>query len=126
MRIYLTEPLRSGARLLRRSQEDRWSFLFSQIAVYSFVVALVSGVFLVVLFKPSMTSVTYHGSYPELNGVRMSEAYRSTLDISFDGRGGLLMRQVHHWSALIFVAAVCRQLQRLFFTRAFRRPRGLI
>ena len=125
MRIYLTEPLRSEARLLRISQEDRWSFLFSQIAVYSFVVALVSGVFLVVFFRPSMTCVTYHGWYHELDGVRMSEAHKSALDISFDGRGGLLMRQVHHWSALIFVAAVCRQLQRLFFTRAFRRPRGL-
>ena len=125
MRSYLTGLLRGGARLLRRSQEDRWSFLFSQIAVYSFVVALVSGVFLVVLFKPGMTSVTYHGSYPELNGVRMSQAYQSALDISFDVRGGLLMRQVHHWSALIFVAAVCLQLLRMFFTGAFRRPRGL-
>ena len=125
MRSYLTGLLRSGARLLRRSQEDRWSFLFSQIAVYSFVVALVSGVFLVVLFKPGMTSVTYHGSYPQLNGVRMSQAYQSALDISFDVRGGLLMRQVHHWSALIFVAAVCLQLLRMFFTGAFRRPRGL-
>ena len=49
-------------------------------------------------FRPSMTGVTYHGSYHELNGVRMSEAYKSTLDISFDVRGGLLMRQVHRWS----------------------------
>ena len=113
--------LRCRARLLRRSQEDRWSFLFSQIAVYSFVVALVSGVFLVVLFKPS----TYHGSYHELDGVRMSELYQSALDISFDVRGGLMMRQVYHWSALIFVAAVCLQLLRLFFTGVFRRPRGL-
>lgn len=124
MRSYLPGLLRCGARLLRRSQEDRWSFLFSQIAVYSFVVALVSGVFLVVLFNPSMTN-TYHGSYHELDGVRMSEVYKSALDISFDVRGGLLMRQVYHWSALIFVAAVCLQLLRLFFTGAFRRPRAL-
>jgi ubiquinol-cytochrome c reductase cytochrome b subunit len=122
---FLTGLLRSGARPLRRSQADHWSFLFSQIAVYSFVVACVSGVFLVFFFKPSMTGVTYHGSYHELNGVRMSEAYKSTLDISFDVRGGLLMRQIHHWSALIFVAAVCLQLLRLFFTGAFRRPRWL-
>ena len=121
----LTGLLRSGARLLRRSQADHWSFLFSQIAVYSFVVAFVTGVFLVVFFKPGMTGVTYHGSYHELNGVQMSQAYKSTLDISFDVRGGLLMRQIHHWAALIFVAAVCLQLLRLFFTGAFRRPRGL-
>ena len=125
MRSHLTGLLRREARLLRISQEDRWSFLFSQIAVYSFVVALVSGVFLVVFFRPSMTCVTYHGWYHELDGVRMSEAHKSALDISFDVRGGLLMRQVHHWSALIFVAAVCLQLLRMFFTGAFRRPRGL-
>ncbi|MGH3175012.1 MAG: cytochrome b, partial [Streptosporangiaceae bacterium] len=122
---FLTGLLRSGARPLRRSPADRWSFLFSQIAVYSFVVACVTGVFLVFFFKPSMTGVTYHGSYHEFNGLRMSEAYKSTLDISFDVRGGLLMRQIHHWSALMFVAAVCLQLLRLFFTGAFRRPRWL-
>ncbi|MGH3408485.1 MAG: cytochrome b N-terminal domain-containing protein [Streptosporangiaceae bacterium] len=121
----LTGLLRPAARLLRCSQADRWSFLFSQVAVYSFVMALVSGVFLVVFFKPSMTGIIYHGSYHQLNGIRMSEAYKSTLDISFDVRGGLLMRQIHHWAALIFVAAVCLQLLRLFSTGAFRRPRWL-
>ena len=125
-----TGPLRSGgtqtvARLLRRSQADHWSFLFGQIAVYSFAVAVVTGVFLAVFFEPSMTGVTYHGSYHALNGVQMSQAYKSTLHISFDVRGGLLIRQIHHWAALIFVAAVCLQLLRLFFTGAFRRPRGL-
>ena len=126
----LTGPRRSRgtqtvARLVRRSQADHWSFLFSQIAVYSFAVAVVTGVLLAVFFKPSMTGVTYHGSYQALNGVQMSQAYESTLHISFDVRGGLLMRQIHHWAALIFVAAVCLQLLRLFFTGAFRRPRGL-
>ena len=126
----LTGLLRSGgtqtvARLLRRSQADHWSFLFGQIAVYSFAVAVVTGVFLAVFFEPSMTGVTYHGSYHALNGVQMSQAYKSALHISFDVRGGLLMRQIHHWAALIFVAAVCLQLLRLFFTGAFRRPGGL-
>ena len=122
---FLTGLLRSGARPLRRSQADHWSFLFSQIAVYSFVVALVTGVFLFIFFKPSMTGVVYHGSYHELSGVRMSEAYKSVLEISFDVRGGLLMRQIHHWAALTFVAAVCVQLLRLYFAAAFRRPRSL-
>ncbi len=122
---FLTGLLRSGARPLRRSQADHWSFLFSQIAVYSFVVACVTGMFLVFFFKPGMTGVIYHGSYHELNGIRMSQAYKSTLDTSFDVRGGLLMRQIHHLAALIFVAAVCLTLLRLFFTAAFRRPRRL-
>ena len=125
MKSTLTGLLRAGARPLRRSQADHWSFMFSQIAVYSFVVTCVTGVFLVFFFKPSMTGVSYHGSYHELRGVPMSQAYKSTLDISFDVRGGLLMRQVHHWAALVFVAAVCMQLLRLFFTGAFRRPRWL-
>src|SRR5438046_149642 len=94
-------------RLYRRSRADRWSSLFGQVAVYSFVVTAITGVFLLFYYKPSMTQVSYHGSYRKLDGVPMSQAYRSTLDISFDVRGGLLMRQLHHGAALLFIAAVC-------------------
>ena len=112
-------------RLYRRSRADRWSSLFGQVAVYSFVVTAITGVFLLFYYKPSMSQVTYHGSYRKLDGVQMSQAYRSTLDISFDVRGGLLMRQMHHWAALLFIAAVCAHLLRLYFTGGFRRPRWL-
>jgi ubiquinol-cytochrome c reductase cytochrome b subunit len=112
-------------QLYRRSRADRWSSLFGQVAVYSFVVTAISGVFLLLYYKPSMTQVNYHGSYRKLDGVPMSQAYRSTLDISFDVRGGLLMRQIHHWAALLFIAAVCAHLLRLYFTGGFRRPRWL-
>ena len=81
--------------------------------------------FLLSYYKPSMSQVSYHGSYRKLDGVQMSQAYRSTLDISFDVRGGLLMRQLHHWAALLFIAAVCAHLLRLYFTGGFRRPRWL-
>jgi len=104
---------------------DHWSFMLGEIALYSFIVLLLTGTYLALFFKPSMTEVIYHGSYVPLNGVRMSEAYASTLDISFDVRGGLLMRQVHHWSALLFVAAISVHLFRVFFTGAFRKPREL-
>jgi len=112
-------------RLYRRSRDDRWSSLFGQVAVYSFVVTAITGVFLLFYYKPSMSQVGYRGSYRKLDGVPMSQAYRSTLDISFDVRGGLLMRQMHHWAALLFIAAVCAHLLRLYFTGAFRRPRWL-
>ena len=112
-------------RLYRRSRADRWSSLFGQVAVYSFVVTAITGVFLLFYYKPSMSQVSYHGSYRKLDGVQMSQAYRSTLDISFDVRGGLLMRQLHHWAALLFIAAVCAHLLRLYFTGGFRRPRWL-
>ncbi len=113
------------ARQMKKIFPDHWSFMLGEIALYSFIVLLLSGTFLTLFFNPSMTEVIYHGSYAPLNGVNMSEAYKSTLDISFDVRGGLLMRQIHHWSALLFVASICVHLLRVFFTGAFRKPREL-
>ena len=85
---------------------DHWTFLLGEIALYSFIILLLTGTFLTLFFKPSMTDVVYHGTYTKLDGVRMSEAYASTLNISFDVRGGLLMRRIHHWAADLFVAAI--------------------
>jgi ubiquinol-cytochrome c reductase cytochrome b subunit len=113
-------------RLVRADPGDRWAAIFGRIAVYSFLVALVSGVLLLPFFRPSMTPTVYHGSYRKLDGLTMSRAYQSTLNISFDVRGGLLIRQVHHWSADLFVAAVCLRLIRVFFRGRFRLPHWLI
>jgi ubiquinol-cytochrome c reductase cytochrome b subunit len=113
-------------RLLRADPADRWAAIFGRIAVYSFLVALVSGILLLPFFRPSMAPVVYHGSYRKLDGLTMSRAYASTLNVSFDVRGGLLIRQVHHWSADLFVAAVCLRLIRVFFRGRFRRPDWLI
>jgi ubiquinol-cytochrome c reductase cytochrome b subunit len=104
---------------LRRDPEDRWAVVFGRIAGYSFAVAVVSGVLLLPFFRPSMAALVYHGSYRLLDGVPMSQAYRSVLATSFDVRGGLLIRQVHHWSALVFVAAVCLRLLQVFFRGRF-------
>ncbi len=104
---------------------DHWSFMLGEIALYSFIVLLLSGTFLALFFKPSMTEAVYHGSFIDLNGIKMSEAYASTINISFDIRGGLLMRQVHHWAALMFLAAITVHLLRVFFTGAFRKPREI-
>ena len=110
---------------LRKVFPDHWSFMLGEIALWSFVVLLLTGVFLTLWFRPSMAEVTYDGSYDQLRGIVMSEAYASSLDISFDVRGGLLMRQVHHWAASIFVAAMMIHLLRVYFTGAFRKPREL-
>jgi ubiquinol-cytochrome c reductase cytochrome b subunit len=107
----------------RKIFPDHWTFLLGEIALYSFVILLLSGTFLALFFKPSMTDVVYHGSYLKLDGVHMSEAYASTLNISFDVRGGLLMRQIHHWAADLFVAAIMAHMIRIFFTGAYRKPR---
>ncbi len=102
---------------------DHWSFLLGEIALYSFVILLLSGTFLTFWFDPSQREVIYDGSYEPLKGLEMSAAYASTLDISFEIRGGLLMRQIHHWAALIFMAAIVVHLMRVYFTGAFRKPR---
>ncbi len=104
---------------LRRDPDDRWAAVFGRIAGYSFAVAVVTGVLLLPFFRPSMATVAYHGSYSKLDGAPMSQAYRSVLAISFDARGGLLIRQVHHWSADLFVAAICLRLLRVFFRGRF-------
>ncbi|MEU9955172.1 ubiquinol-cytochrome c reductase cytochrome b subunit [Streptomyces sp. NPDC050982] len=109
--------------MLRKAFPDHWSFLLGEIALYSLVVLLVTGVWLTLFFKPEMSEVVYQGQYEPLRGVRMSAAFDSTLHISFDVRGGLLVRQTHHWAALVFAAAIGVHLLRIFFTGAFRRPR---
>lgn len=109
----------------RKVFPDHWSFMLGEVAMYSFVVLLISGTFLTFFFQPSMVEVVYDGAYGPLKGAEMSIAYASSLDISFEVRGGLLMRQVHHWSALLFVAAAGLHMLRVFFTGAFRKPREI-
>jgi ubiquinol-cytochrome c reductase cytochrome b subunit len=104
---------------------DHWSFMMGEIALYSFIILLLTGTFLTFFFDASMAEVRYNGSYIPLDGVRMSRAYASTLHISFDVRGGLVMRQIHHWAALLFLASMTVHMFRVFFTGAFRKPREL-
>ncbi len=109
----------------RKIFPDHWTFLLGEIALYTFIILLLTGTFLAFWFKPSMSEVVYHGSYIKLNGVSMSEAYKSTLYITFDVRGGLLIRQIHHWAADLFVAAIMAHMLRIFFTGAYRKPREI-
>ncbi len=123
---YVDERTGAAAWMKKNLQKvfpDHWSFMLGEIALYSFVILLLSGTFLTFWFDPSMREVVYEGSYEPLKGLEMSAAYASALDISFEVRGGLLMRQIHHWSALIFMAAIVVHLLRVFFTGAFRKPR---
>ncbi|MFD3931649.1 cytochrome bc complex cytochrome b subunit [Streptomyces sp. NPDC058614] len=108
---------------LRKVFPDHWSFMLGEVCLYSFIVLILTGVYLTLFFEPSGIEVVYNGSYEPLNGVIMTRAYESTLDISFDVRGGLLIRQIHHWAALVFVAGMLVHMMRVFFTGAFRKPR---
>ncbi|RKN06149.1 cytochrome b [Streptomyces radicis] len=110
---------------MRKIFPDHWSFLLGEICLYSFIILILTGVYLTMFFVPSMAEVEYHGSYVPMQGVMMTEAYASTLDISFDVRGGLLVRQIHHWAALIFVVGIMFHMMRVFFTGSFRKPREI-
>lgn len=116
-------PAAALRRQFNKVFPTHWSFLLGEIALYSFIILLLSGVYLTLFFDPSMAEVIYHGVYQPLNGVQMSRAYESALDISFEVRGGLFVRQLHHWAALLFAASIMVHLARIFFTGAFRRPR---
>ena len=111
--------------LRTRAVPTHWSSTFAEVALYSFVVVLVTGVFLTFFYDPSNTVVTYDGSYLPLQGIDVSRAFDSTMHISFEVRGGLLVRQAHHWASLLMIAALGVHLLVLFFTGAFRRPRRL-
>jgi ubiquinol-cytochrome c reductase cytochrome b subunit len=111
--------------MLKKVFPDHWSFMLGEVAMYSMIICLLTGVFLSLWFIPSAGQIPYEGSYLPLKGITMSEAYSSTLGISFDVRGGLLIRQIHHWAALMFVVSLSVHMFRVFFTGAFRKPREI-
>src|SRR3954453_10813433 len=119
-RYQAATPLRG---LLNKVFPDHWSFLLGEIALFSFIILLLTGTFLTLFFDPSMKEIPYQGAYPALRGTEMSAAYASSLDLSFEVRGGLFMRQLHHRAALRFMASIVVHMPRIFFTGAFRKPR---
>jgi ubiquinol-cytochrome c reductase cytochrome b subunit len=111
--------------VLRYVFPDHWSFLLGEIALYAFILLVGTGIFLALYYSPGDAQVIYHGPYALLNGEQMSDAYRSVLDLSFSVPAGLLFRQVHHWAADVFIAAIVLHLVRIFFTGAYRKPRDV-
>jgi ubiquinol-cytochrome c reductase cytochrome b subunit len=110
---------------LRKAFPDHWSFMLGEINVYCFAVLVATGTFLALNFDPTPSKIVYHGPYALLDGTSMSRAYASTLDLSFSIDSGLLLRQVHHWAALVFLAGIIAHMSRVFFTGAFRKPREI-
>lgn len=121
-RLGMASWARSG---LRKIFPDHWSFLLGEVALFCLVILVLTGVFLTLFYVPDAAVVTYRGSYEPLQGQEVSRAYASVLDLSFDIKAGLVMRQVHHWAALVFVAAIVVHMLRIFFTGAFRKPREI-
>src|SRR5204862_6115284 len=89
-------------KTLRYLFPDHWSFLLGEVALYSFVVLVATGIYLTLFYENSSAKTIYHGPYAPLQGQEMTHAYRSVLDLSTTVQAGLLMRQTHHWAADIF------------------------
>ncbi len=131
----ILEPVRfvdertSAAPLMRKALRylfpDHWSFLLGEVALYSFMVLIATGIYLALFYDPSTAKTVYHGSYTPLDGQMMSMAYKSVLALSLNDKAGLLIRQTHHWAADVFLVSIVMHLMRVFFTGAFRKPREL-
>jgi ubiquinol-cytochrome c reductase cytochrome b subunit len=113
-------------KVLRYLFPDHWSFLLGEVALYAFIVLVGTGIYLTFFFVDSTNDVVYHGTYAPLQGQHMTEAYKSVVDLSLNVKAGLLIRQTHHWAANVFLVAILLHLFRVFFTGAYRKPRGLI
>jgi ubiquinol-cytochrome c reductase cytochrome b subunit len=87
---------------------DHWSFYLGEFALYCFVLLVATGVWLTFVYDPSTHN-----------------AYASVVALNRNDPVGYLMRQIHHWSAVVFVAAIVVHMGRIFFTAAFRKPREL-
>jgi ubiquinol-cytochrome c reductase cytochrome b subunit len=116
---------KGGRTFLDKIFPDHWSFMLGEIALYSFVVLIATGIFLSLYYVPSQSEFIYHGAYAPLRGQHVTGAYASTVDLSFSVRAGLLMRQMHHWAADVFLGSIVIHMARIFFTGAFRKPREL-
>lgn len=120
----MRRDVRAGlTALAARRVHLRWSNLFGVAAFACLLVLGVTGALLAVWYTPSNDLVTYDGPYGPLRGATVTEAFASTMLISFEVTGGLLLRQTHHWAALVMPAAMVVQLLVTFFTGAFRAPR---
>src|SRR5574338_905345 len=111
-RLGIADWARSG---LRKIFPDHWSFLLGEVALFCLVILVLTGVFLTLFYVPDAQPITYQGSYQPLVGQEVSRAYGSVLDLSFEVKAGLVMRQTHHWAALVFVAAITLHILRVFF-----------
>ncbi len=116
---------KGGRTLLDKIFPDHWSFLLGEIALYSFIILILTGIFLSLYYVPSSATVIYEGVYKPLRGQSMSDAYASSVNLSFAVRSGLVIRQMHHWAADVFVGSIAVHMCRVFFTGAFRKPREL-
>ncbi len=93
------------------------TFLLGEIALFSFITLVITGVFLGFLYEPSSKMVSLYGEM-------VPSAYASVVRIDLLPMG-MIIRRIHHWSAMVMIAAIITHLMRIYFTAAYRKPREL-
>ncbi|WP_146418071.1 cytochrome b [Haloarcula hispanica] len=115
--------LENGQTFLGKAFPAEDSFLLGEVALFCFLLLILSGVFLGFFFEPSTSDVEYDGSVQKFQGEEMPEAFVSVLHITYDVPFGMFIRRLHHWAAHLFVASIGLHMLRVFFTGAYRNPR---
>ncbi|GMT47616.1 MAG: menaquinol-cytochrome c reductase cytochrome b subunit [bacterium] len=93
------------------------TFLLGEIALFSFITLVITGIFLGFLYEPSTKLVS-------LFGAMVPSAYASVVRIDLLPMG-MIIRRIHHWSAMIMIAAIFAHLMRIYFTAAYKKPREI-
>ena len=121
-RVQLRGPTREAANKVFPAN---WSFLIGEVAAISFIVLVVTGIFLTLFYRASTDPVTYDGANEFFAGTTLPAAFESVVRLSDDIPGGLFMRRVHRAASHLFIASIVLHLLRIMLTGAFRRPREI-
>jgi cytochrome b-561 len=105
------------AKFLTKTFPTHPTFLLGEMALFSFITLAVTGVFLGLLYEPSTKMVS-------LFGAMVPSAYASVVRIDLLPMG-MIIRRIHHWSAMLMIAAILAHLARIYFTSAYRKPREI-
>jgi len=105
------------AKFLVKTFPTHPTFLLGELALFSFITLVATGVFLGFLYEPSTKMVS-------LFGAMVPAAYASVVKIDILPLG-MIIRRIHHWSAMLMIAAVLTHLMRIYFTSAYRKPREI-
>ncbi len=104
-------------KYLRKAFPVHSTFFLGEIALFAFVILVLTGIYLAFLYEPSTAEVT-------VGGDKVPAAYGSVVMLNHVPAAHL-MRQIHHWAAHVMIAALVLHLLRIFFTGAYKKPREL-
>jgi ubiquinol-cytochrome c reductase cytochrome b subunit len=119
-RVGLAHPAR---KTLNKVFPSHWSFLLGELALISFAILVLTGIFLTAFYRPSVDTVVYAGASELYRGRELPGAFASILTLTHDVPGGQLVRRVHRATAQVFIGIAIIHMLRVVLTGAFRKPR---